>query len=69
MLTDKPPIVIARAPRRTPKPKPGPKIRRVIVGPRGRERVPEISQEEYERTRQIGCWRELVRRVENGAER
>jgi hypothetical protein len=33
VLTDKPHIVVAQPPRRARKPKPGPKINRVIVGP------------------------------------
>jgi hypothetical protein len=40
VLTDNPHIVIARPPRRERKPKPGPKITRVIVGPHEHERAP-----------------------------
>ncbi|MBV8521419.1 MAG: hypothetical protein JOY71_04700 [Acetobacteraceae bacterium] len=64
MLTNHPYIVIARPPRRIREPKAGPKLTRVIVGPR--ERMPEISQEECERRGAAAdqLWRELVRRVE-----
>jgi hypothetical protein len=64
MLTDKPGIVIARPPSRIRKLNASPKLTRVIVGPR--ERVPEISQDEYERRGAAAdqLWREMVRRVE-----
>jgi hypothetical protein len=64
MLTDRPSIVIARPPRRIRKPKPGPKITRVIVG---RESAPAIPEEERDHARAEAVerlWREMVRRVE-----
>jgi hypothetical protein len=56
MLIDKPHIAIARPPRRTRKPKPAPKLTRVIVG---RRVAPEVPAEAADRLS-----RELVRRVE-----
>jgi hypothetical protein len=63
---DKPGIVIAWPPAPDQEAKGGPKLTRVIAGPR--ERVPEISQEEHERRGAAAdqLWREMVRRVEEG---